>query len=270
MKYQMGRIFPERDSENLVICVPGIGNKKPFSVLMTDTVPDLGFISACQCFPRWRYEIVDSELERMDNISDTALRAFHKRYCDDTITKDAIFNYVYGILHAPSYRKQFANDLSKELPRIPFAPDFHTFAEAGAKLAKLHLDYETGEEYEGIEVHPVRPNLFSQEFLETPENYHLGIKAMRFEGMQKLYINDKIYIDGIPEAAHEYIVNDRTPLEWFINRYKIVEDKGIKNDPNDWFENPRDIVAVIKRIIYMSVESTRVIDELKPLRLQED
>ena len=271
-KYQMDKIFPESDSENRVICVPGVGNKTPFSVLMTDTVPDLGFISACQCFPRWRYEIVDSEFERIDNISNAALRAFHKRYQDPSITKDAIFNYVYGILHAPSYRKQFANDLSKELPRIPFVPNFHTFhtfAEAGEKLAKLHLDYKTGEEYEGIEVCEVSNSLFSQEFLKIPENYQLRTKAMRFEGQQKLHINDKIYIDGIPEAAHSYIVNDRTPLEWFIDRYKIVEDKGITNDPNDWFENPRDIVPAIKRIIYMSVETNRIIEGLNTMSLTE-
>ena len=69
--------------------------------------------------------------DRIDNISDTALRIFCEHYPDDTITKDAIFDYVYGVLHAPSYREMFANDLSKEIPRIPFAPDFHAFAEAG-------------------------------------------------------------------------------------------------------------------------------------------
>lgn len=237
---------------------------------MTDTLPDLGFISACQCFPRWHYEIVDSEYERRDNISDTALREFHRHYQDQTITKDAIFNYIYGILHAPSYSERFRNDLLKELPRVPFAPDFHTFAEAGAELSKLHLDYENGKEYEGIEVHETSYSLFSREFLETPENYQLHEKAMRPEGQQKLHINDKIYIDGIPEAAHSYIVNDRTPLEWFIDRYKIVEDKGITNDPNDWFENPHDIVAAIKRIVYVSVESNRIIEGLKSLILKSN
>ena len=54
-KYQQDLIFPDGSSENRVICVPGIGGKKSFSALMTDTVPDLGFNEACQCFPRWRY-----------------------------------------------------------------------------------------------------------------------------------------------------------------------------------------------------------------------
>ena len=126
----MHRIFPDSSSENRVICVPGIGSQKPFSVLMTNTTPDLGFNDACQCFPRYSYpqpadaDQVTSEYEpeRIDNISDTALRAFREHYHDDTITKDDIFDYVYGVLHAPSYREQFANDLSKMIPRIPYVP----------------------------------------------------------------------------------------------------------------------------------------------------
>ena len=55
MKYQLDRIFPDSSSENRVICVPGLGSKKAFSALITDTMPDLGFNEASQCFPRYRY-----------------------------------------------------------------------------------------------------------------------------------------------------------------------------------------------------------------------
>ena len=156
----MGQIFLDSADENRVICVPGIGSKKAFSALMTDTMPDLGFNNASQCFPRYQYakptdatnttgtfEGIDAAPDRIDNISDTALHAFREHYSDNTITKDAIFDYVYGILHAPSYREEFANDLSKMIPRIPFAPDFRAFAAAGAALADLHLNYETCERY---------------------------------------------------------------------------------------------------------------------------
>ena len=105
---------------------------------MTDTMPDLNLNDAgTQCFPRWQYpkpantsdatgtfEGIDEASDRIDNISDTALRTFRKHYKDDTITKEDIFDYVYGVLHAPSYREEFANDLSKMIPRIPYAPDF--------------------------------------------------------------------------------------------------------------------------------------------------
>ena len=58
-----------------------------------------------------------------------------------------LFDYVYGVLHAPRYCEEFANNLSKELPRIPFAPDFHAFAKAGKALGELHVGYERSERY---------------------------------------------------------------------------------------------------------------------------
>ena len=96
---------------------------------------------------------------------------------------------------------------------------------------------------------------------------------MRFATPAKttLIINEHIRLTGIPEAAHWYILNGRTPLEWFIDRYRIKRDKdsGILNDPNGWFADPRDLVTAIERIVYVSVESTRIIEGL-PLKLTDD
>ena len=251
---------------------------------MTDTLPDLELISKGQCFPRWQYprpadtsnttsefQGFEEAPERIDNISDTALRAFQEHYSDDTITKDDIFDYVYGVLHAPSYREQFANDLSKMIPRIPYAPDFHAFAEAGKALADLHLNYETCQQYPNLSVEPLKPSLLWE---EKSEHFLLGKRAMRFADKQErttLIINEHVCVSGIPEEAHHYVVNGRTPLEWFINRYKIKQDKnsGIINDPNGWFDNPRDLITAIERIVYVSVESTRIIENL-PIQLIDD
>ena len=283
-KYQQDRIFPDSSSENRVICATSVGSKKAFSALMTDTLPDLELISKGQCFPRWRYpkpvdasnttsefQGFDEAPERIDNISDTALRAFRNHYRDDTITKDDIFDYIYGILHAPSYRDQFANDLSKMIPRIPFAPDFRAFAEAGQLLADLHLNYETCEQYPDLKVEPITPSLLWE---EKPEHFLLGTRAMRFADKEEkttLTINEHVCLSGIPEEAHRYVVNGRTPLEWFIDRYKIKKDtdSGIINDPNGWFQNPRDLITAIERIVHISVESTKIIENL-PSKLTDD
>ena len=273
MKFQMNRIFPDSASENRAICVPGKGSNKPFSVLMVDTIPDLNLNEAgAQCFPRYYYPKlvetpsttdtfrgIEDELNRVDNISDTALRTFREHYNDDTITKNAIFDYVYGVLHAPSYRETFANDLSKEIPRIPFVPDFHAFAEVGKALAALHLGYETCEQY------PLSV-VFAHDGEPQPHHFRLTEKAMRFATPAKttLVINEHVRLTGIPQTAYRYVVNGRTPLEWFVDRYKIKRDKasGILNDPNGWFEDPRDLVTAIKRIVHVSVESTRIIEGL--------
>ena len=284
MRYQMHRIFPDSSSENRVICVSGIGSKKVFSAFMADIIPDVQLIFNGQCFPRWQYprpadtsnttgefQGFDEAPERIDNISDTALHAFRNHYSDDTIFKDDIFDYVYGVLHAPSYSEQFANDLSKMIPRIPYASDFRTFAEAGKVLADLHLNYETCEPYPNLSVGPLKPSLLWE---EKPEHFRLGTRAMRFADKQErttLIINEHVCVSGIPEEAHRYVVNGRTPLEWFIDRYKIKQDKnsGIINDPNGWFDNPRDLITAIERIVYVSVESTKIIENL-PTQLTDE
>ena len=270
-KYQIDSIFSEADTENRVICVPGIGSAKPFSALMVETMPDLNFESAgTQCFPRYRYEQANEKqrelfddtpaLRQIDNIIDTALKKFRVHYGINKINKDEIFDYVYGILHAPGYRKRFANDLSKELPRIPMAPDFFAFANAGRDLATLHLGYETCEEYPLVieSEQPGEPK---------PEHYRIGERAMRYADKEEkavLIVNDHIRVSGIPAEAHRYEVNGRTPLAWFIDRYRVKRDtkSGIVNDPNGWFKDPRDLIAAIRRIVHLSVETVRIVERL--------
>ena len=268
-KYQMDRVFPSPDSENRAICVPGVGSRKPFGALVVDAMPDLYLVEACQCFPRYRYERRDdrqAELlndgqgrERIDNITDTALRAFRVRYGDPTISKDAIFEYVYAILHAPGYRERFANDLAKALPRVPMAPEFHPFAEAGRRLAALHLGYETCGEYPLV----VEPATGAE---LRPEHYRIGERAMRFadDARTVLVVNDHVRLVGVPAEAHRYQVNGRTPLEWLIDRYRIARDResGIVNDPNRWFDDPRGLVAALRRAVHLSVETVRVVESL--------
>ena len=281
-KYKQDSIFPPPVSEggasleegepvrteNRVICVPGIGANKPFSVLITDRMPDLHFLEFGQCFPRWTYpnpgkcdeaELFGTEVECVDNIPDAALLAFRERYSDDKVSKDAIFYYVYGVLHAPAYRERFANDLAKALPRIPMAPDFDGFATAGRDLAALHLGYETCAEYP-LEIVATRPgDLQSHDF-------RLRERAMRFTDDERtvLIVNDHIHLAGIPGEAHGYVVNGRTPLDWLINRYRVKRDpdSGIVNDPNGWFSKPEDLIAAIRRIVHVSVETVRIVASL--------
>ncbi len=151
------------------------------------------------------------------------------------------------------------------LPRIPYAPDFRAFAKAGKELADLHLNYETCEQYPGLKVEPIKSQLLWE---EKPEHLLLGKRAMRFKDKNTkdtLIINEHVMLTGIPEEAHGYVVNGRTPLEWFINRYKITppeKNSGILNDANGWFEHPRDLITAIERIIHVSVHSTRIIKDL--------
>ena len=267
-----GEIFAADGGENRAICLTGVGSTKPFSVLMVDCMPDLELISKGQCFPRYRYvrrensDLLDESagLKRIDNIFDTALSAFRTNYQDPAITKDAIFDYVYGVLHAPDYRARFADDLSKSLPCIPLAPDFHAFADAGRALAELHLGYESGPEYPLIQEAASLPG--------QPDGRIFGSRAMRLdgEGDSILIVNDRLRLAGIPAGAHRYEVNGRTPLQWFIDRYRISRDKQsrITNDPNAWFADEAAFIAAVCRIVHLSVETVRIVDCL-PRALSE-
>ena len=158
------------------------------------------------------------------------------------------------------------------LPRIPYAPDFRSFAEAGAALATLHLNYETCERYPDLKIEPRKQDLFWE---EKPEHFRLSTRTMRFADREEkttLIINEHVQLSGIPPEAYGYVVNGRTPLEWFMNRYKITppeKNNGICNDPNGWFENPRDLITAIERIIHISVQSTKIIENL-PTQITDD
>ena len=97
-----------------------------------------------------------------------------------------------------------------------------------------------------------------------PEHFRIGTRKMRFADKEKttLIVNDHVRLSGIPAEAHRYVVNGRTPLEWFIDRYYIRTDKGsgITNDPNGWFDDPRDLLAAIRRIVHVSVETVRIVE----------
>ena len=258
----MAAMFPAADTDNLAIYLPGVGSTKPFSALMVNCMPDRHFVAFGQCFSRYRFirrkglSLLEETpgLERVDNISDTALAAFRSHYQDPGITKDAIFDYVYGVLHAPDFRARFAHDLAKSLPRLPFAPDFQAFAQAGQTLAALHLNYESGPQY------PLTPEATGTGGpLFTP-------RAMRLVGENQdvLVVNDHLRLAGIPPETHRYQVNGRTPLEWFIDRYRITTDKhsGIRNDPNAWFPDSDGFIAAVGRIVYLSVETVRIVEGL--------
>ncbi len=274
-------MFPTPNAPNQVFGVTGNGAGGGFYVLMTDVIPDFNLLEAgAQCCARWRYEAHDPNspnawvqsddkglesvpgYRRVDNITDWCLQQFRARYLDLQISKDDIWHYIYGLLHAPDYREKYRADLSKDLPRIPFAPDFGAFQDAGEQLAALHLGYEACPEYElQVEVTP------------GANPYQLDYQAMKWGGTSKepdrsvLQVTPSVTLNSIPDEAHEYVVNGRTPLEWAVDRLQISQhnESKIVNDPNAWFAgDPAELVAHLKRLVHVSVETTRIVDGLPP------
>ena len=206
-----------------------------------------------QCFPFYTYD--EDGGNRRENITDWALDRFRSHYRDDSITKWDIFYYVYGLLHHPGYRERYQADLKRDLPRIPFAPDFRAFAEAGARLATIHVGYEEQPEYRLRQV-------------ETPDMpLDWRVEKMRLsKDKTQLRYNDFLTLDGIPAAAYGYRLGNRSALEWIIDQYRVKTDKrsGIVNDPNRG-DDREYIVRLIGKVISVSLETVGIVEGLPEL-----
>ena len=250
-------IFPtlETEAENQVIVVSDHGFRAGFNTLMANLVPDSHILAArdrFQCFPFYTYD--EDGTNRRENITDWALAHFRKHYQDDTITKWDIFHYNYGLLHHPDYRETYEANLKRDLPYIPFAKDFWEFAEAGARLADLHVNYESQPEYDKLKL------------IQTPPlNWRVEKMKLSRDKISLIY-NDFLTIDGVPPKAFAYRLGTRSALEWVIDQYRVKTDKrsGIINDPNR-ADDPQYIVKLIGKVITVSLETVEVVEGLPAL-----
>ncbi len=247
-------IFPTSETENRVICVSGIGSNKPFQSLMVDVIPDLHLTGDSQCFPFYIYN--EDGTNPQENITDWALTEFRTHYDDDTITKWDIFHYNYSLLHHPDYREKYQMNLKRDLPHIPFAEDFWGFANAGAQLADLHVNYESVPKYDKLK------------YIETPGmTVDWRVEKMKLsKDKTQLVYNDFLTLDGIPAEAYDYRLGNRSALEWVVDQYRVKTDKrsGIVNDPNRESE-PRYIVDLIASVITVSLKTVEIVKNLPPL-----
>ncbi len=82
-----------------------------------------------------------------------------------------------------------------------------------------------------------------------------------------LIYNENLTFSDIPEAANEYKVNGRSPLEWMIDRYQVKTDgpSGIVNDPNEYSDDPTYISGLIPRLVTVAMETLDIVSTLPPL-----
>jgi predicted helicase len=290
MVCQMPRIFPDGEAENLVIQInskySGVGQ----IALASDSLPDLHCNGDSQCFPLYLYE--DSEAggdgspdlfggvaktgrTRRDGISDEGLAHFCAAYPGESITKEDVFHYIYGLLHSPEYREKYADNLSKELPRIPCVEGigrFRAFEKAGRDLAKLHVGYEDAEPY------PLDVEITGG---DSPSAYR--VEKMRFgktkadgktaDDKTVIQYNSHITIRGIPLEAYEYVVNGKSAIDWVMERQCVKTDKdsGIENDANKWATetvgNPKYPLELIQQVVTVSLETMKIVRGLPKLEI---
>lgn len=267
-KGQFQEFFPTPGLQNRIICVSSTGSNNGLSVLITDGISDLHYNGDTQCFPLYYYDKQEKrakslfdeneggEFIRRDGISTFIIDRARKQY-GKNVDKEDIFYYVYGFLHSPQYKLQFANDLKKMLPRIPLVEDvrdFWKFSKAGRALADLHINYESVSPYDGVTVTGESSGFFTVEKMRYPKKGQTDT----------IIYNSKIIIENIPAKAYEYIVNGKSAVDWIMERYQVTTHKesGIINNPNDWAEevgNPRYILDLLLSVINVSVQTVDIV-----------
>ena len=287
----MPRFFPTPDTGNIVICVHGVGMSKQFSALASNVLPEKQFLANGQCFPMYLYESAAESDQinfdgtddlfsekavksgacktgytRKDAITDAGLAHFQVAYPSEQISKQDLFYYVYGVLHSSDYRESFADNLSKELPRIPAvkkAADFWAFSKAGRDLADLHLNYET------VELYPL--TIESKGALTNADYRVENMKFAKKGDKTTVIYNHRITLKGIPEGAWDYVVNGKAALDWVMERQAVRTDKasGIVNDANDWaietMDNPKYPLELFQRVVTVSLKTMGIVNGLPAL-----
>ncbi len=256
-------LFPPR-SNNSAICFSDVGSRTDYCVLAIDGSADLHFGAAVDAYQQVsRFRFVDGE--RVDNITDWSLTRFHEHYekgrkFKRPITKDAIFHYVYGVLHDPIYREKYAFNLKREFPRIPFYAAFWKWAGWGEKLMALHNGYET------VEPWPLQR-------IDAPEEKSrkagLSPKAMLRANKDSgnIQLDSETQLTGVPPQAWTYRLGNRSALEWILDQYKekTPKDPTIREQFNTYrFADQKEkVIDLLKRVTRVSVETMKIVEAMR-------
>lgn len=155
-------------------------------------------------------------------------------YLGDDLSAESVFDYVYGLLSAPSYTSLFREELAQGFPRVPFPlvrPAFDAVAGAGHRLRRAH-------------------DLDEQQGLPRLEGSAGPIIAGRWDD-GVLYVTEAAFISGVPESAWLYEVSGYRVLDrWLRQRAGIDLARDL------------DVVDELRRVVASVLTSVSLSGEL--------
>jgi predicted helicase len=257
--YQQEALFPDNEHQNVAIAF-GFEERVEFAALATNALPnkDMFLPSAAQVLARYRYT---KSGERIDDITDWAFNKFVARYGKKGLTKDAIFHFVYAVLHDPIYRETYALNLKREFPRIPFYPDFARWASWGEALMAKHIGYET------VDPWPV-------ERIDTPAKRADGTHpkpVLRSHPEEGLVIVDAdTQISGIPSEAWSYRLGNRSAIDWVLDQHKEKRPRdptiAAKFNTYRFADYKESMIELLTKVVRVSVETVAITEAMRSLR----
>lgn len=153
-----------------------------------------------------------------------------------------ILDYIYAILHSPTYREKYKEFLKIDFPRVPYPKDKNTFwqlVKLGGEIRQIHLlESPTIEKY--ITQYPID----GDNVVGKPK-YDSG----------KVYINATQYFDNVPQTAWEFYIGGYQPAQkWLKDR----KDRTLEFD---------DILHYQKIIVALS-ETSRLMKEIEKIEIE--
>jgi predicted helicase len=267
MRYQLPVVFGEgpRLGKTPSILFTDAGSQKPFSALATDTVFDYHLVGAAAAAVAAPLSRPAPDGTQFSNITDWALEQFRAHYEKGKkpkrpITKDAIFHYVYGVLHDPIYREKYGLNLKREAPRVPFYEDFWRWAEWGEKLMALHIGYET-----------VQPWALNRVDAKDEKSHEAGLAPKAILKANKeignVQLDSETQLTGIPPAAWTYKLGNRSALEWILDQYKekTPKDPTIRERFNTYrfADHKEHVIDLLRRVTRVSVETMAIVEAMR-------
>ncbi|MBT0928349.1 DEAD/DEAH box helicase [Streptococcus lutetiensis] len=255
--------FDKFGQENLVVNTTGRGVSRDFSVLVSNLIPNQHTMDTGQGFMRYDNEIDETALFQSNDNMNQAFAAKLGLSLDDT------FAYVYGLLNSREYQEKYANDLKKDLARIPIVKNKEKYVEVGKALMDLHLNYEDVSVYEYADIQlsdQISYKVTKMKFAKKRDENGKSINDR-----SAIIYNNNITISDIPEKAYQYVVNGRSAIEWIMDQYQIKTDKksGITDDPNDYSNDEKYIFNLLLRIINVSIQTVDLINSLPEFEVEE-
>ena len=258
-----GKFYSKWGESNLAIYITGGGTQKPFSVLISNIILDKQTLGNGKGLMRFDNEVDETLLfQSNDNMNQT--------FADKLgLNLDETFAYIYGLLNSREYQEKYANDLKKDLARIPIVKNKEKYVEVGQKLMDLHLNYEEVPVYEGVDITPFVNPSYKVTKMRFAKKRNENGKLVN--DSSAIVFNSDITISNIPEKAYEYVVNGRSAIEWIIDQYQVKTDKksGITDDPNDYSDDEKYIFNLLLRIINVSVQTVDLINSLPNFEIDE-
>jgi predicted helicase len=231
-------------------------------VFLTNFIGDRHFLDSAAdsmaVFPLYLYsdnkgqQTIDLTLERTPNLNTEIVNQIgeklgltftnEKETTKDTFAPIDILDYIYAVLHSPTYREKYKEFLKIDFPRIPYPKDKDTFW----KLVKLGGEIR--------QIHLLESPVVDKPISKYPETGTNIVGKPKYEN-GKVIINETQYFEGVPEVAWNFYIGGYQPAQkWLKDR----KDRELQVD---------DIRHYMKIIVALS-ETDRLMKEIDKILIE--